>query len=110
MRSDDATDRTWFRTERVFHAGGHWYFSTREGFDMGPYGDRPAAVRALAGFVRDRVREAVHHVRSPGPARQRAGTGERTTLAQRVGIAFTLEPRAKDAIDHRRALTANRRG
>ncbi len=30
----------WFRRERVFASGGSWYFRTREGIDVGPYGSR----------------------------------------------------------------------
>jgi len=30
----------WFRRERVFASGGSWYFRTREGVDVGPYGSR----------------------------------------------------------------------
>ncbi len=30
----------WRRKERVFDSGGHWYFRTREGIDVGPYRTR----------------------------------------------------------------------
>lgn len=31
---------SWFRRERVFASGASWYFRTREGIDVGPYGSR----------------------------------------------------------------------
>jgi len=29
--------RAWFRSDRVFSSEGRWYFSTREGIELGPY-------------------------------------------------------------------------
>ncbi len=31
------SNKTWFRSERVFLTEGQWYFHTREGVDLGPY-------------------------------------------------------------------------
>ncbi len=42
--------RAWFRSDRVFSSEGRWYFSTREGIDLGPYDSHAEAdrqVRAL---------------------------------------------------------------
>ena len=36
-----------FRSNRFFCVGNHWYFSTREGFDSGPYADK---IRATNGY------------------------------------------------------------
>jgi len=35
--------RLWFRSERIFRSNGLWYFHTREGIDVGPFGTRFAA-------------------------------------------------------------------
>ena len=35
--------RTWFRSDRVFRAGGEWFFHTREGVALGPYEKRSEA-------------------------------------------------------------------
>ena len=35
--------RTWFRSDRVFLAGGQWFIYTREGVSLGPYGQRGEA-------------------------------------------------------------------
>ena len=32
---DNETERTWFRSDRVFVTNGQWYFHTREGIDRG---------------------------------------------------------------------------
>lgn len=29
--------RAWFRADRVFAMNGQWFFSTREGIELGPY-------------------------------------------------------------------------
>jgi hypothetical protein len=31
------SDRTWYRSDRVFRCNGQWYFHTREGFHVGPF-------------------------------------------------------------------------
>ena len=43
---------TWFRTNRIFQADGDWYFSTREGRNIGPYGNRPATEAGLQRFIK----------------------------------------------------------
>lgn len=40
-----------FRSERFFCAGDRWYFSTREGFDSGPYASKERAEDSLARFL-----------------------------------------------------------
>ncbi len=42
----------WFRSERLFTVDGFWYFSTREGLDLGPYESRSEA-QIEAGFLRE---------------------------------------------------------
>jgi hypothetical protein len=73
--------RQWLRRERVFERGGHWYFRTREGIDVGPYASRFEAeieadilvarlarettlppARVIRAFILESVRQ-----RSPGP-------------------------------------------
>jgi len=40
-----------FRSNRFFCVGHKWYFSTREGFDSGPYADRERARMGLDRFL-----------------------------------------------------------
>lgn len=40
-----------FRTNRFFNAGGRWYFTTREGIDVGPYDTRAAAERDAGRLI-----------------------------------------------------------
>jgi len=39
----DESPRTWFRSKRIFRNKGNWFIRTREGVDVGPFGDRTAA-------------------------------------------------------------------
>lgn len=50
VRSGEAP-RVWFRTNRVYAVGGVWYFSTREGIDIGPYPSRRLAEHDLTCLV-----------------------------------------------------------
>lgn len=40
-----------FRSSRFFCVGNKWYFSTREGFDSGPYADKGRAEIGLQRFL-----------------------------------------------------------
>ncbi len=40
-----------FRSNRFFCVGNKWYFTTREGFDSGPYADRERARVGLDRFL-----------------------------------------------------------
>jgi len=40
-----------FRSSRYFSVGNKWYFSTREGFDSGPYADKDRAMHSLQRFL-----------------------------------------------------------
>ena len=40
-----------FRSSRFFCVGNHWYFTTREGFDSGPYASRDRAHIGLQRFL-----------------------------------------------------------
>ena len=40
MRSDDSSERTWFRSKRLYEERGYWYFNTREGTIEGPFSDK----------------------------------------------------------------------
>ena len=46
-----------FRSQRVFHDNGAWYFDTREGTAAGPYGDPMEAKQALAVFLAQALEE-----------------------------------------------------
>ena len=39
------------RSPRVYDEGGQWYFKTREGKAMGPFGTREEAEQGLADFI-----------------------------------------------------------
>lgn len=49
-RSNEQGD-TPFRTDRFFCVGNKWYFSTREGFDSGPYANKARAQKSLDRFI-----------------------------------------------------------
>ena len=40
-----------FRSDRFFCVGNQWYFSTREGFDSGPYANKIRAEESLKRFL-----------------------------------------------------------
>ncbi len=40
-----------FRSSRYFCVGGKWYFTTREGFDSGPFATRERAEVGLKRFL-----------------------------------------------------------
>lgn len=40
-----------FRSDRFFAVGNKWYFSTREGFDSGPYANKERAKMSLQRFL-----------------------------------------------------------
>ena len=40
-----------FRSSRFFCVGGKWYFTTREGFDSGPFASRERAEIGLKRFL-----------------------------------------------------------
>ena len=39
------------RSDRFFRVGTHWFFRTREGFDVGPFDDKNQSQLALVYFV-----------------------------------------------------------
>lgn len=41
-----------FRTDRFFTVADKWYFSTREGFDSGPYANKARAEDGLKRFLK----------------------------------------------------------
>ncbi len=43
--------RSWFRSDRVFHADGGWYLTMRNEERMGPFASREAAAEHLAGLL-----------------------------------------------------------
>ena len=53
-RRDDAEDKTYFRSHRLFCCNGQWFFVTREG-EQGPYPDRDRADAALKLFIGEMV-------------------------------------------------------
>jgi len=43
--------RTFFRCDRIYQAGGQWYFSTREGTEEGPFESHDDAEKAVTLYV-----------------------------------------------------------
>jgi len=50
-RSGDREGPVPFRSSRFFCVGNRWYFTTREGFDSGPYASRERAEIGLKRFL-----------------------------------------------------------
>jgi len=53
MRKTDDKERTVFRTDRFFVSDGKWFFTTREGGNLGPYESQNAAKQALVQYLLD---------------------------------------------------------
>lgn len=51
-REDDAGNRVWFRSDRIFKDNGSWYFQTREGTLEGPFHDRSSAEDRLESYIK----------------------------------------------------------
>lgn len=51
IRAGEDTSKVWYRSDRFFCVDGSWYFSTREGVDIGPYSTRLAASNGLALYI-----------------------------------------------------------
>ncbi len=49
LRATETTNRTWFRSERFALIGKDWFFLTREGHNIGPFGSKN---EAALGFER----------------------------------------------------------
>lgn len=61
MRKDDERRKTWFRAERLYREGDHWYVSTREGIPVGPY-DTEAEARRDADLLTRILAEATTEI------------------------------------------------
>ncbi len=53
-RRDDAEEKTYFRSDRLFYSNGQWFITTREGA-QGPYETRDRAEIALKRFISEKV-------------------------------------------------------
>jgi len=51
MRSGEIEVKVRFRSERFFCVDGDWFFSTREGCDIGPYSSRLSASNGLILYI-----------------------------------------------------------
>ncbi len=89
--STDAASADWRRSNRIFRRNGDWYFRTREGIDIGPYGSEfEAAIEAsilmevlkkvvsvdeaaaiVRGFLRDAVKLKADE-QTPAPATEQS--------------------------------------
>ena len=45
------SEKVWFRTDRCFSVDGKWFFTTREGEDVGPFGSRQKAIRGVSRYI-----------------------------------------------------------
>ena len=61
-RKDDKAERTWFRMDRIYLSDSNWYFSTREGQEVGPFVSRGAATNGVAAYIRHAKIERVSGV------------------------------------------------
>ena len=56
--------KQYFRSERFFSVGSHWFFATREGSELGPFSSRVDAQGELLLYIRHmnegRVYEGVY--------------------------------------------------
>jgi Domain of unknown function (DUF6316) len=52
-RKSDDKERTVFRTDRFFRSDGKWFFTTREGGNLGPFDTHEDAERALVQHLLD---------------------------------------------------------
>ena len=60
-----------FRSGRFFYIDSKWYFSCREGKEVGPFPSKQAAEMALAEYIYNRqCIEDPHHEDSPAPSYQ----------------------------------------
>ena len=50
-RTGESDDKTWFRSERFFRVADGYYFSTREGTDVGPYKSKDTAEKGLDLYI-----------------------------------------------------------
>lgn len=44
--------KTWYRMDRIYMSDGQWFFSTREGEEVGPFATRGAAQNGVGAFLR----------------------------------------------------------
>lgn len=51
-RKDDKQEKTYFRMDRIYLADGMWFFSTREGQEVGPFISRGAARNGVGAYIR----------------------------------------------------------
>ncbi len=61
---DGEKDRTWYRSERVYKNKRGWYFHTREGIEVGPYGcrfDAEVDLESLVARIREMSGQSVTH-------------------------------------------------
>lgn len=50
-RVTDSSEKVRFRADRFYRSGGYWYFSTREGVDVGPFESKTQAETELLIYL-----------------------------------------------------------
>jgi len=65
MRKNDFGAVNCFRSNRFFSVSGRWYFSTREGEDLGPFASRDDAETGLARYLDTQF--VIHYLRGADP-------------------------------------------
>lgn len=61
-RKDDKQEKTYFRMDRIYLSNGVWFFSTREGQEVGPFISRGAARNGVFAYIRHKNVEKVSGV------------------------------------------------
>jgi len=44
-------ERNWFRSDRIYNLNNKWYFTTREGDELGPFNNHDGVEKAIRDFV-----------------------------------------------------------
>jgi len=54
------SEKTWYRSDRIFWSGEGWFFLTREQTQEGPFGTRREAEQELNFYIRHAVEWAIY--------------------------------------------------
>lgn len=54
------SEKTWYRSERIFWSEAGWYFLTRENTQEGPFGSKREAEQELNYYIRQQVEWSIY--------------------------------------------------
>ncbi len=66
LRMSETTHKTWFRSERFALIGTDWFFETREGHNVGPFGSKTEAesgFQQYRQYIGDDLERAVEYAK-----------------------------------------------